>query len=116
MTTVQVTADSLEVRLDPWEKVLGLLGNLRVPRSAVSDVEVVADGLGAPAGMRAPGLALPGRIKLGTWRRRGSTQYVAVRAGEPALRVTLTGQRYDSLLLGTPDANELAGKLRAADR
>jgi hypothetical protein len=116
MTTVQVTPDALEVRLGPWEKVLGLLGDLRVPCSAVSDVEVVADGLGAPTGMRAPGLAVPGRIKLGTWRRRGSKQYVAVRAGEPALRVTLTGQRYESLLLGTPDANDLAGKLRGTDR
>lgn len=75
-------------------------------------VQVVPDGLAAVRGVRAPGLALPGRRKLGTWRGRGATRLVDVRAGEPALRVRLSGHRYDELLLSTSEAGALAAALR----
>ena len=39
---VRLTEDSVEVLFAPWEKVLGLLGNIIVPRADVSDVQVVA--------------------------------------------------------------------------
>jgi hypothetical protein len=73
---------------------------------------VVPNGLAAPTGIRAPGLGLPGRLKLGTWRARGATSLVAVRRGQPAVRVGLVGQRYDYLVLGVDDAERLAGELR----
>ena len=57
------------------------------------------------------GLAVPGR-RLGTWRSRGRTRLVDVRRGQPALRVQLSGQRYDELLVGSDDAQELAGRLQ----
>ena len=40
---VRVTEDSVEVLLAPWEKVLGLLGNIRVARTDVSDVRVLQE-------------------------------------------------------------------------
>jgi hypothetical protein len=36
-----------------------------------------------------------------------------VRPGRPALRLLLRGQRYDEILVTTPDAEALAGDLRA---
>ena len=111
MSTVDVTDTSLTVRLTTAEKVLGLLRDQVVPRSAVTAVEVVPDGVAAVRGLRALGLAVPGR-RLGTWRSRGRTRLVDVRRGQPALRVQLSGQRYDELLVGSDDAQALAGRLR----
>ncbi|WP_209307517.1 hypothetical protein [Geodermatophilus sp. DF01-2] len=111
MTT---TPRTLTVSLSRGERVLGLLRDLEVPRSAVRSVEVLPDGLAATRGLRAPGLALPGRRKIGTWRGRGEKTLVSVRRGRPAVRVRLTGQRFDTLLLGVDDPAGVAGALAPA--
>ena len=112
MATLHVTAESLTVRLTRAEKLAGLLRDVEVPRSAVRSVKVEADALRAVRGLRAPGLGLPGR-KIGTWRHRGERTLVSVRRSQPAVRIRLDGQRYDTLLVGTDDAATLAEILRA---
>ncbi|TFV63766.1 hypothetical protein E4P41_03320 [Geodermatophilus sp. DF01-2] len=114
MATVTTTPRTLTVSLSRGERVLGLLRDLEVPRSAVRSVEVLPDGLAATRGLRAPGLALPGRRKIGTWRGRGEKTLVSVRRGRPAVRVRLTGQRFDTLLLGVDDPAGVAGALAPA--
>jgi hypothetical protein len=114
MATVQLTPDTVTVRFTRAEKIAGLLRDTAIPRSAVRSVEVVAEPLGALRGLRAPGLALPGRRKIGTWRRRGERTLVDVRKGQPAVRVRLEGARYDILLLGADDAVALADALTPA--
>jgi len=111
MTSILVSDDTLTVRLPRVSKVAGLLRDQVVPRSAVTAVEVVSDGLAAARGLRAPGLAIPGRRRIGTWRGRGVRRFVDVRRGQPALRVHLQGQRYDELLIGRDDAVALAARL-----
>jgi hypothetical protein len=111
MATLQVTPSTLALRLTRAEKIAGLLRDVDIPLSAVGEVEVVPDPLPAVRGLRAPGLALPGVRKIGTWRRPGDKTLVCVRAGRPAVRVRLEGQRYDSLLVGTDDAAALAATL-----
>ena len=111
MTAILVSDDTLTVRLTPLTKLAGLLRNQVVPLTAVTAVDVVQDGLAAARGLRAPGLALPGRRKVGTWRGRGARRLVDVRRGQPALRLQLRGQRYDELLLGHDDAVALASRL-----
>ncbi|SFU03495.1 Pyridine nucleotide-disulphide oxidoreductase [Geodermatophilus amargosae] len=81
------------------------------PRSAITSAEAVSDGLAAARGLRAPGLAIPGRRKIGTWRGRGARRFVDVRRGQPALRLRLQGQHYDELLIGHDDAAALAARL-----
>lgn len=110
MAALQLTSSTLSVRLTRGEKVAGLLREVTVPLSAVRSVEAVADGVAAVRGVRAPGLALPGR-RIGTWRRRGERALVCVRRGQPALRMALEGQRYDTLLVGADDAAALAATL-----
>jgi hypothetical protein len=39
---------------------------------------------------------------------------VSVRRGQPAVRVRLTGQRFDTLLVGADDAAAVAGDLTGA--
>ncbi len=111
MATLQLTDSTLSVRLTRSEKFWGLLRDLEVPRSAVRDVEVVPDGLAAARGIRAPGLGLPGRRKIGTWRLAGERSLVSVRRDQPALRIGLEGQRYDTLVIGADDAAALGATL-----
>ena len=112
MATIDLTPDQVRIRLTPAEKLWALRGDLTVPRAAIREVTVVPDGLHATHGMRAPGLGVPGRRKVGTWRGHAGREFVSVRAGEPAVRITLTGQRYDALLIGAPDAATLATAVR----
>jgi hypothetical protein len=110
VATLSATPQTVTVTLSRSEKILGLLRDLEVPRAAVRAVEVVPDGQSALRGLRAPGLGLP-RRKIGTWRRRGEKTLVSVRRGQPAVRVRLTGQRFDTLLVGADDAAAVAGRL-----
>ncbi|MGY1773065.1 hypothetical protein [Blastococcus sp. SYSU D00813] len=110
MATLSATPTTLTVTLTRSEKLWGLLRDLEVPRSAVRSVEVVPDGQAAARGLRAPGLGLP-RRRIGTWRARGEKSLVSVRRGQAAVRVRLTGQRFDTLLVGTDDAAAVAAEL-----
>ena len=111
MSTIHLSDDTLTVRLARLTRLAGLLRDQVVPLTAVTAVEVVQDGLAAARGLRAPGLALPGRRKVGTWRGRGARRLVDVRRGQPALRLQLRGHHYDELLLGHDDASALADRL-----
>lgn len=113
MATVQLTPTTVTVRFTRTEKILGLLRDVTVSRGAVRGAEVVPDPLPAARGLRAPGLALPGR-RVGTWWRPGERTLVCVRRGELALRLRLAGAGYDALLVGTADAAALADALAPA--
>jgi hypothetical protein len=114
MATLQLTPSTLAVRLTPGERIAGLLRDVEVPLAAVRSAEVVTEPLTDLRGLRAPGLALPGIRKVGTWRRPGERTLVCVRRGQPAVRVRLEGQRYDTLLVGTEDAAAIVAALSPA--
>jgi hypothetical protein len=92
------------------QKLSGWVRDTEVLLSAIRSVEVVADAVHAPRGLRAPGLGLPGR-KIGTWRGGGERTLVSVSRDQPALRIELDGQRYDTWLIGTDDAAMLADRI-----
>jgi len=111
---MQSTDTAVRVHFTRAEKLAGLVRDLEVPRASVSAVEVVPDPLTALRGLRAPGLALPGLRKIGTWRGRGTRTLVSIRRGQPAVRVELRGQRVTALLIGADDAARLAAELTVA--
>jgi hypothetical protein len=113
MAAIAVRGPELVVTLERNERWWGLLSNLRVPLSAISAVEVVPDGRRAVRGLRAPGLGGPQRL-IGTWRAKGNRQYVCVRRGQPALKITLGGQRYRTVLVGAEKPEPVAAELRSA--
>ena len=114
MSSVSLNASELTVELTPAEKIAGLHGDVTVPLSAITGVDVVPDALAAARGLRAPGLSLPGVRKIGTWRTTGGAEFVVAGRGQAGVRLTLTGQRLSSLLLGDDDAEALAERIRAA--
>jgi hypothetical protein len=111
MSTIHLTTDTVEIRLSPAERLSSLHGDLRLPRPAILAAEVVADGLAAVHGVRAPGVAIPGRVKMGTWRDRHGACFVSVRRDTPSLRLTFEQQRYNTVLISTPNATTLAAEL-----
>jgi pimeloyl-ACP methyl ester carboxylesterase len=111
MATLQLNDGTLSVRFTRAEKIGGLVRDVEVPTSAVREVTVVTDALSAARGLRAPGLGLPGVRKVGTWRAAGERSLVSVRRDEPAVRVRLDGQHYDTLLIGADDPTALADRL-----
>lgn len=112
MATLTVAGDVLQVRFTTFEKVLGAVRDHAYPLSAVTSAHVEDDGLAAARGMRAPGLGVPGRRKVGTWRGRGRT-LVSVRRGQPAVVVDLADKRFARLVIGTADAAAVASQLKA---
>ena len=114
MSDVALSGEEVVVELSPAEKVTGLHGDLRIPLGAIAGIEVVPDALAAAHGLRAPGLSLPGVRKLGTWRTKDGAEFVVARSGQAGVRLTLTGQKLASVLLGHDHAQALADRIRAA--
>ena len=108
-----MTEDSVEVRLALWQKLLGLMRNIRVTRADVSDVHVVqnpvreAMGSGIKVGLRLPWLCYVARtIRL--------DEAFAVRRGVPALSFAVRNHgALRRVLVSTPDAEALAQRLRS---
>jgi hypothetical protein len=108
---ISLSEDTLEIRLARWQKVLGLMRDIRVARSAIADVEVVADPIhdvfrtGLKVGLRLPWLYYVARtIRLDeAW---------LVRRGVPALAFSIQdGGVLRRVTVSTTDAEELARKL-----
>ncbi|MDP8937373.1 MAG: hypothetical protein M3O23_06555 [Actinomycetota bacterium] len=116
MATTTLTPDEVVVHLTTVEKIGSLHRDLHLPRAAVTAAEVVDEPLTATRGLRSPGLAVPGRVKGGTWRSPTGRQFVAVRGGRRAVRLHLTGHRYASVLAAADDADAVAAALGSARR
>ncbi len=109
MATITVDADRLRVTFPTTEKLLGVVGDLDVPVSSVLSAHEVASWREVK-GWRM-GLGLPGVWLLGTWRWRGHKQLVALRRNRPAVRVVLRGEKYDEVLVETPDPEAVLARL-----
>jgi hypothetical protein len=108
---VHLSPEKIEIRLTPLEKVLGLIRDIRVPLSEVSDVHVVEDPL--PEVMRAGlkvGLRLPWLYYV--CRTIRLDQAWAIRRGVPAISFAVRNYgALERVTVSTRDAHELARRL-----
>jgi hypothetical protein len=112
LVRIDVSDDHIEVRLALWEKLLGLMRNVRVGRADISDVHVVADPVreamrsGIKVGLRLPWLLYVARtIRL--------DEVFVVRRRVPGLSFAVdNGTTLHRVLLSTPRADELAQQLK----
>ncbi len=108
---LEITQDSVEIRLALWEKILGLLGNITVSRSDVHEVRVIENPIrevmriGLKAGLRLPWFYYVCRtIRL--------DQVWIVRRGVPALAFGVRGHgALRRVIVSAPEAHELARRL-----
>ena len=114
MAELRIEGDDLVLHLTRFEQVAGLHRSIRVPVSSITAVDVVDDPVRSVAGVRAPGLGVPRRVKIGTWRGSGGRRFVVARRGRPAVGVRLAGEAHTELLVSVPDAAGVASALRAA--
>jgi hypothetical protein len=111
MAELKVEGDEMVVELSGLEKAGAFHGDVRVPRSAVREVRKVDHAMGAVRGFRAPGTGLPGVIALGTWRRKGSKDFVAAYRRGPGVVVELDGAAYGRLIVSTDDPDAVVEAL-----
>ncbi|MDN4611548.1 alpha/beta hydrolase [Arthrobacter burdickii] len=114
MAQLTVSGGRLGLRFESVEKALGLVQDLSVPVSAVVSVAVTDAPFSVAKGLRAPGFALPGRTRIGTWRSAGQRTLVAAKKNQPAVVIALRGGKYSTLVIGTGAAAELAEEILAA--
>jgi hypothetical protein len=114
MAVLHLTPSSVGVEFTTTEKILGLLRDFTLRRDQVVEATFHVDSVAVVRGLRAPGLAVPGRRKIGTWRRSGYRAAVSVAAPTPAVRLRLRGHRYDELIISHPEAAAWAAALQPA--
>ena len=105
--------DDLVLRLSRLEQVGALHGDIRVPLSAVDDLQISERPFGELRGIRAPGTALPRRIALGSWRHRRGKDFAALYRGRPAIIVRLRGAPFQRLLVCAEDAEACLTAIQA---
>jgi hypothetical protein len=109
---ILITDEAIEVRLSLWQKVVGLMKDIRLARSEISEVEVVQDPLrevmssGLKIGLRLPWLYYVARtIRL--------DQAFVVQRGLPALGFSVQNESpLKRVLLSSTEAQELATLLQ----
>ena len=109
---IDLSDEYIEVRLSFWQKLLGLMRNVRVARADISDVRVVSDPVreamrsGIKVGLRLPWLCYIARtIRL--------DEMFVVRRGVPGLSFAVNNKTsLRRVLLSTYQADELARQLQ----
>jgi len=112
MPELRVEGSDLVLHLSGAEKVEGVHGDLRVPMSAVTGVEILDDAHSpADRGIKA-GTRLPGVIEVGTVFSEGRKIFAAVHRDTPrGLRISLSGAFYDEWIVGCADPESIAATL-----
>jgi hypothetical protein len=111
MARIMLSDEEIRIELSLGERIFGLMGSRTIPRSAVTEVALENDPLSATRGMRAPGLGVPGRTRIGTWRGKGRTTFVSIRHSLPAVRIETTGLDRDAFIVSVSDAQDIVDAL-----
>lgn len=108
---IELTDQTLHIRLSWWEKLLGLMKDIRLAREQITEVRVVEDPMreamrsGLKAGLRLPWLLFVARtLRL--------DQAFVVRRRQPGLSICVRDHgALRRVLVSTPRARELAREL-----
>ncbi len=118
MTTIDITATELVVRLSGWDRLWALKRKLTIPLAHVRGAAVDPEAKDRFAGIRLPGSHVPGVVTAGTFRWRKQWWFWSVRKRENVIVVDLENERYAQLVLEVedPEATVAAIERAIADR
>lgn len=113
MPRLIITSSELIVELNLAERLATWCGTIRVPlahvRGATED-----NGIRNDLGMKTVGLAIPGLIHLGRFRKQGDKQFVSARPRQHLVVVELEHETWARLIIGVADARAAAQAINAA--
>jgi hypothetical protein len=115
MAELDLVGDDVVLHLDRLEKIEGVHGDLSVPRSAVTGVEVLDDAHRAAdfASIKV-GTRLSGVVEVGTMHGTKRTVFAAVHHDTPrGVRLTLAGAAHDEWVVGCADPEAVVAALIA---
>ena len=105
MAELRVEGDELVLELSALEKAEGLHGDIRVPLTAVREVEALDDVIHEVHGLKFPGTRWPGTLAVGRFVGPGPrTTFAVIHADtHRGVRVQLADAAFDQLLVGCDD-------------
>jgi len=106
-----INDDTLTVQMSRAEKAEALHRDLTLPRSAVTGVRVVADGLSEVHGLKMPGTGIPGVIMVGTWISTKGSTFAVCHGRGPAIVIELAGQQVDRIVMTVDNPEEAITEL-----
>jgi hypothetical protein len=113
MASVSVTSTDFTITLTRFEQVFGLLPNLSIPlahiRGATHNDAILSD-----IGMRAPGLAWPGKALIGTFRKWKFKDFVVWRSEPHFVVIDVTGGKWDRIIIGVNDPAAIVDAVSSA--
>jgi len=117
LTEVELTQDTLIVRVRGMDRLWSLRSRLEIPLSHVLDAE--ADTQVArewQKGLRAPGTHVPGVITAGTFFQDGDRVFWDVRDPEKTMVIRLEDERYTRLVIEVEDPRATVAAIEEAIR
>jgi hypothetical protein len=106
--------DDLVVRLSLLEKAESAHGDVRIPRSSITAVEVLEHPVDAVGGWKLVGARLRGSFAIGTFVVDGRRVFAAVhRDTGRGLRLTLSRGSFYEVVLGCEDPEGIAARLNS---
>ncbi|MFM1994537.1 MAG: hypothetical protein RLZZ610_54 [Actinomycetota bacterium] len=116
MPKYEINKETLEVRLNPLEKLASLRWGVSVPLKAIKGATVDRGAVPHQLGLRIPGTGFPGLIAAGTFIKNFDKQFVFWAVGESVVVVELEGHKFQRLILGTKNAEQLEQRINQAIR
>ncbi|MHB1171811.1 MAG: hypothetical protein ACYCZY_04830 [Lacisediminihabitans sp.] len=113
MNTVTITNDRLVVEPQGLDKLWSFTRRLEIPLTHVRGATFDPGANHEPKGLRAPGLAIPGKW-AGTFNRDGEKAFWNVSTPGETVVIELAGEHFDRLFLTVNDPRVLVDKINSA--
>lgn len=104
MTTIEVDAADLIVRVEGFDRLLAFKSEIRIPIAHVSGVRTAVDEAHAWFhGLRMPGTSVPGWVTAGTFYWHGEAAFWDVHNADNAIAIELHDEKYKRLVIEVAD-------------
>ena len=113
MNTVTIVDNNLVVAPQGLDKLWSLKRRLEIPLASVRGATFDPGANNEPKGLRAPGLAIPGKW-AGTFLRDGEKSFWNVSKPGETVVIEIAHEHYDRLILTVNDPRALVDRINAA--